>query len=510
MSFLLFITNLLSLSICENKKFDIAIGRNVSFENILDYLAQECMLSVIYEDRSSQEVLREKNIILNFHQATLPEILQTAFEALDLDYSFQNQRVRISRLKTQTFHIHYIATSRVAQSNTNILFSQDINYQDSFYSPNTTTSSEDTHQRLLDLTSMNDNSNKSGSKIYSVDALDFWGDIERQLYRIVFRENDKYIPSAQSYPITIDKASGFITITATPSQIHRADLYIKKLNYKLGVEVMIDVNILTISHSNIQTTGVDWSSLYSMSINPISNGNTPIVKFSNLSTEYGINIFSQDLSIGDIVEFLRSYGAVRSVSNPKILTLNNQPALISVGNILRYTQNLVFQTTNTSSTLQNTRQQYPSVFAGILLDITPSIQGDDIILKINPSVTTTKDSRIENQPNALSSPPNLSTNQLSSIVRLKNNQRAILGGLISRFNQRERRRFPILGYIPVIQYFFSYTRNNQSLQEMVIIITPKIIYPDTQNTLDSLQPELKNSNLQNGEEKTSNLISIGH
>ena len=224
----------------------------------------------------------------------------------------------------------------------------------------------------------------------------------------------------------------------------------------------------------------------------ILQGLTGVVSMTLASTthnphyQYGINIFSQDLSLGEIIQFLGTYGSVSSISNPKILTLNNQPALISVGNIIRYTQNLVYQTANTSSTLQNTRQQYPSVFSGVLLDITPSIEGDEIILRINPSITSTKDSKIENQSNALKSPPNLSTNQLSSIVKIKNNQRVILGGLISKQNLTQEKRLPILGYIPVLRYLFSYRKQREQTQEMVIIITPKIIHLDEEMKIPNI------------------------
>lgn len=488
--FILFFTLYLSATPCQNQKFDITIGKNISFYEILEHLAKECHLSIIYEDKDSQKILENKNILLNFYKSSLQEILQTGFEALDLDYKLRNKKVYVSRLKTQTFYINYVATSRVASSNTNIIFSQDTQ-QDYNYNQNIQTSAANAHQQLLDIAQSQDqNANRSGSNIYSLDAIDFWGELKEQLYPIVFRENDKYMPAQDSTPIIVDRGSGFITITATPSQLKRAQTYIQKLNSRLGTEVLIDVNIFTITHNNEQTTGIDWGALYGLGINS-SGAQSPLLSLSNSSLQYGVNIFSQDLSIGQIVQFLNTYGSVSSVSNPKILTLNNQPALISVGNIIRYTQNLIYQTANNSSTLQNTRQQYPSVFSGVLLDITPSIEGDEIILKINPSITSTKDNRIENESNALKSPPNLSTNQLSSIVRVKNNQKVILGGLISRQTITQKSHVPILGYIPVLRYLFSYSRNRERTQEMVIIITPKIIHLNENNTPHNPPKDLK-------------------
>ena len=472
--------------LCDKKKFDIAIGNQVSFKMVLEKIAQECMLSIVYKDKTANEILGDKSVVLNFYQANLKQILKTGFEALDLDFVFRDGVIEVSRLKTKTFFIHYPSTSRVASSNTNVIFSQD--GQQNGFIANQVGNTGDNHQKIIDLASQQDEiTNKSGSKIYSLDAIDFWGQIENELHQIVFRENDRYLPNPNFKPITINKASGFITITASPSQIARAARYIKALNEKMGQQVLIDVNIFTITHRDSKTTGIDWSSLYNLGIGAV--GDNPLISLGPKGIEYGVNIFSQDLTIGKIIEFLDTYGKVSSVSNPKILTLNNQPALISVGNVLRYSQNLIYQTTNNNAILQNTKQQYPSVFSGVLLDITPSIDGESIILKINPSITATKDSKIENETNALSSPPNLSTNQISSIVRLKNDQKVVLGGLISKLQIKQHKRIPILGYIPVIKYLFSHTRNIIQSQEMLIVITPKIIHDDTEIPIASQRAE---------------------
>ncbi len=461
---------LFSASLCEKRKFNIAIGNQVSFKTILEKLAKECLISIVYKDRDSAKILEQQEVFLNFHQASLKHILKTGFQSLDLDFSFNNNVITISHLITKTFFIHYPTTSRIASSNTHIIFSQDSQQSGNYNAP---IFSNDNHQRVMDMANQQQEStSKSGSKIYSLDAIDFWGEIQGEIHQIVFRENDHYIPSSDFKPIIINKASGFITITATPSQILRAQKYIESLNKKMAQQVLIDVNIFTITHHDTQTTGVDWSALYDLNLAQIKESG---VLLSSSLSDNKVNIFSQSLSIGKIVEFLNTYGNVSSISNPKILTLNNQPALISVGNVIRYAQNFVYQTTNNNAILQNTKQQYPSVFSGVLLDITPSIDGDFVILKINPSITATKDTKIENEANTLPSPPNLSTNQISSIVRLKNEQKVVLGGLISKLQTKQQKKIPILGYIPLLSYLFSHTKNVDQAQEIVIVITPKII-----------------------------------
>ena len=158
------------------------------------------------------------------------------------------------------------------------------------------------------------------------------------------------------------------------------------------------------------------------------------------------------------------------------MALNNQPAIISVGSVLRYSQELVYQSNNANNTIQNISTQYPSVFAGILLDITPSISQDTIILRINPAITKTKDPELENTAQALSSPPNLSTNQLSSIVKLKDGERVIIGGLLNNVNQITTQGIPKLSDIRGFKRIFGKQSRLQRSEELIIIITPTIIH----------------------------------
>ena len=261
--------------------------------------------------------------------------------------------------------------------------------------------------------------------------------------------------------------------------------------------MLIDVYIFNIQHSNNQTYGIDWNEFYKLgnllTLPPNAEGSNNALTGIN-NGDFAISIFSQGVSINRIVEFLQTYGKVQSVSNPKVLTLNNQPAIISVGSVLRYFQNTTYQTTTQGTSIQNLSQAFPSVFAGILLDVTPSVKNDKIILKINPSITKTKDISIENQTTALESPPNLSTKQLSSLVQVKDGEKIVLGGLIDKTEGQILRKLPILGDIPLIKYLFSYKKNIKETQEMVIIISPHIVRLDVKAHEQNKEGEDKHIN----------------
>ena len=472
---------------CNQKSFTLQSSPNLSPRILLEELASQCSLSLSYEN-GAKKALDSTKVALNFKQKRFDEIISTIAKASDLHYELESGLVRFNHLNTRTFHINYISTARVASSNTDVVYGQESQmnslspYSSSYayqhlQNPINSQSplGEDVQSKALSQGTQSPLFGKSGTKIYSIDELNFWGELENELIALVYQEQDSYNPKHPR--IIINKGAGLITINATNAQLDRAKDYLDSLQSRLSQQVQIDVQIFTIEHNDSNTIGVNWGKLYELSINT-QNPTPEIFSSQNGNLNYGVYVFSQNLQLGDIVQFLNQYGTTKSISNPKIITLNNQPAIISVGNVLRYSQSLIYQTSTNSSTIQNTGYQYPSVFSGVLLDVTPSIQNNQVILKINPSITAAKDPSIENQPTALSSPPNLSTNQLSSIVRINDGQKVILGGLISESHNVVTKKIPLLGSIPLLKYLFSYKKTIKQKREMVIVITPKIIGND--------------------------------
>lgn len=480
----------LQTSLACSTPINIHSGSNVALSKILEEIASICHLNVIYLQEQTKAMLDSKKTSIHINNKPLIQVLDSLLKSNDFHYTLQKDTLQVGFLLTKTFEISYIATTRVGSSNTDIVFSQD-NQTHSPYSTHTNAPlgfsnfeiESQAHKMAMNkATSNTQTMGKSGTKIYSIDEIDFWGELQNEIAGVAYAPGDSYQPTTSELKnkkdIIINKAAGLLTITATPKQIKRVESYLATLNNKIQKQVLIDVYIFNIQHSNNQTYGIDWNEFYKLgnllTLPPNAEGsNNALIGVNN--GDFAISIFSQGISINRIVEFLQTYGKVQSVSNPKVLTLNNQPAIISVGSVLRYFQNTTYQTTTQGTSIQNLSQAFPSVFAGILLDVTPSVKNDKIILKINPSITKTKDISIENQTTALESPPNLSTKQLSSLVQVKDGEKIVLGGLIDKTEGQILRKLPILGDIPLIKYLFSYKKNIKETQEMVIIISPHIV-----------------------------------
>jgi len=179
-----------------------------------------------------------------------------------------------------------------------------------------------------------------------------------------------------------------------------------------------------------------------------------------------------------LIDFLEKSGEVTILSNPKVLTLNNQPALITIGENINYnvpTEIAITQTGNLGT------QSYTpsSIFVGILLNITPEITEDgNIILRINPSVSELKDPtqlQLTTGQKFREIAPDTKEKKISSVVKVKDGSTIILGGLITNTKNFTVNGVPLLKDIPILGHAFkSKKKLNQSV-ELVFVIRPKII-----------------------------------
>jgi len=192
--------------------------------------------------------------------------------------------------------------------------------------------------------------------------------------------------------------------------------------------------------------------------------------------------------VNDVVKFLSTQGDVTTVSSPRIMTLNNQPALISVGEEIFYKLQSSTSGGGAAGGAGAVAQgdTVSSVFAGILLDITPEIDSNGYVtLKINPSISK-KANANDSTTGTRDIPPDLIRRQISSVITVKDGEHAILGGLITSSTGFDNNKVPLLGDMPVIGSLFKRENKIHVINELVLIITPHIIYNSKSVSLKDL------------------------
>jgi general secretion pathway protein D len=467
---------------CQYQLFNITAAQNVKVKDFIDQLSNDCQFSIVVTDKYAKRILNSDVGQTYIKNLTLGEVFKLILSNNNLFYTFKDNTLTISYLKTKTFDIDYILSQRTANGSTDITIGSTSNGTSGGLMNNSSSSSSNSNSNT-------GNQATSGVTIKSEDKMQFWHKLDQQLKEVLNRPEDTYVAED---PI-INKNAGLITVTATKNQLSRLNEYLKRLQQKVKLQVLIDVQLLTVTMDKSKTTGIDWSELYklgdvnvnlgygtSMASGLVSGGSTSSTgTTSTPATTSGSSSYvtiTGVQSLSNIIKFLKTQGKVHSISNPKVLTLNNQPALITSGTQYFYTLTQSENQTSSGGTSTATNQIIQSVFAGILLDITPEISDNNMItLKINPSISSTVENMSSSTSATRSSPPDLDRSQLSSVVTVKNGSRIILGGLIQTITTVDNNKVPILGDIPGLSYLFSHKSDSKQVKELVIVIQPHII-----------------------------------
>ena len=425
---ILFIELILGFN-CNKKLFTLKVEHPLILKNIIKDISNECNLNVIVKDKTAYQLLNSDVDFINIQNEPLKYLLKVLFDSKNLFFSINNNILTISYYKTKTFKINYI--------------------------PNTITGNSDL--------------NSTTNKLTTNYSFDFWSNLEKNLENILKNTNDKY-----KLPI-IDKNAGLVTVTGNKEQLEEVSKYLQLLNKRLSKEVLIDVHIYSVELSSSHQTGIDWSK-FSLSLPNVSR---PIRGRYLLGSESIFN--SATFNLNAFLNFLAQNGNVNSVSNPKIVTLNSQKAIIRVGSTIYY--KYASEITETENGTPITDYTIGSTFVGVLLDITPQIDDNgEIILSINPQVSRFKDINQLSQTNR-AMPPDTKDNSLMTVVKLKNNQTLVLGGLITSDENLQINGIPVLKEIPIIKYLFSSKDKITSKKELVFVITPHIIDLNKKETL---------------------------
>lgn len=477
----------LEASNCNDRALSITTIATISIKEILDQLSSECGFSVVIKagDKDATQTLLNTVSSLNIKNLSLHEIFNILLSQNDLIYSFRKNILSISSVDTRIFKVDYITSIREGRAVVKA-------------------SADSAPIQLDDITNTNTNTDTKNQEniIETTEKFDFWERMATEIEAIMNNGKESF---KAPLPV-VNSNAGLVSVTGTKAQLERVDEYISKLNKSLKKQVMIDVRIVSVELNNEYQRGVDWSK-FDLSFNSYLNGNqnTPsqftFGRWNDTHTAWDIITPSMNpirggfilqgavnINLEGVINFLDTTGTTRVVSSPKIMTMNNQQALISVGDNINYQVINTIIGTETRTESVNVKQY--STFIGILLNLLPEVSDDGkIMLRINPSLNTFKyeeDNRRQTDPRSIA--PDTLQKKLSSVVHINSGDTVVLGGLISQESSDGTTKVPGLGDIPVLGYLFKSEKKILRNTELVFIITPRIVDIDEGNNLkDSLK-----------------------
>ena len=414
----------------------------------------------------------EGSISLELQNVSVVDVMDVVKSVYGYPYKKRDNLYQVlpGGLRSEVFHIDYLSLKRRGISETQVTNGEVSTAGTSSTGGNSSSNNNNNN-------SNNDNNNRGsiGAKIRTETESDFWSELQQTLTVL--------IGSEQGRRVIVTPQAGIIVVRAMPDEIAAAKDFLRRAELIMRRQVVLEAKILEVQLSDSYQTGIDWTSISDVDGNPLTFA---VAGSSTVSPNAVGGAFSAAYSSSDflgVIEMLETQGSVQVLSSPRISTVNNQKAVIKVGQDEFFVTEISnTTTTSTGTTTNNPEVELTPFFSGIALDVTPQIsENDEIILHIHPSISEVEDQAktITLGDQAVELPLALSTiRETDSVVYARSGQVVVLGGLMQNKSIDNNSGTPVLGNMPLIGHLFSQQRNSTIKNELVILLKPIIMGPD--------------------------------
>ncbi len=299
--------------------------------------------------------------------------------------------------------------------------------------------------------------------------------------------------------LVLDERSGALIIANTPVNLK----IIEDILYNLDitpVQVLIEARFVELEVTDVEELGIEWKATEDWGLDRSDGANVgqleenagwDFTSFSRASeglnlTYTGVLTYPQYQAV---VHALSETQNAKTLSAPRVSTLNNQRASIKVVDEWIYPTRYEFQVVQSDingdgdfddaneTTYSNVPVDFVTKDVGILLHVTPNIgaDGKTITLALVPEVSEGTAGFFSYTGSV--SLPKFTSRTLSTSVVINNGETVALGGLVKESTTKTVTKVPILGDIPILGHFFRKKTDSIVRKNLLIFVTASIISP---------------------------------
>ena len=191
-----------------------------------------------------------------------------------------------------------------------------------------------------------------------------------------------------------------------------------------------------------------------------------------------LSFLNQDFS--GVISLLSTQGNVQVLSSPRVTAINNQKAVIKVGDDEYFVTDVSSQNTITSTTTSVVPNiELTPFFSGIALDVTPQIdENGSVLLHVHPSVIETQEQEKVvslNQEQIVLPLAQSTIRESDTIIKAASGEIVVIGGLMQTSLTDSESKTPLLGDIPLLGELFTNKSQRETKKELIILLKPTVI-----------------------------------
>ncbi len=307
----------------------------------------------------------------------------------------------------------------------------------------------------------------------------------------------------------LDRKSNTLYVRSTPSSIAELKRLLGALDYN-NVQVLIETRFIEVSEAAQRELGIDWgfaggsgnlgiAGAGGTGLATIQGTGLPLAAGVGPSAGLNAALISGDNFVARL-KALESKGQADTLSEPKILALNNSLGIIELTKQVSYISDYEARSNSTNSNVVDNTvvtnnstalvPQFQIIDTGISLRIRPSVarNSDVITLAINPKVRELLDIKGQEFEYASNSggarvltgtvqQPEIGERNLQAILHVQNGQTVALGGLTTERDQKKQEGLPYVSEIPLLGGLFQRRSRFNERRNLIILVAAHIVDP---------------------------------
>ncbi|MBN2119753.1 MAG: tetratricopeptide repeat protein [Candidatus Omnitrophica bacterium] len=299
--------------------------------------------------------------------------------------------------------------------------------------------------------------------------------------------------------IVLDKRTNSLIISNTPKNLQ----VVEDILYNLDVcpyQILIEARFLEVDVTDLKELGIEWKTNSDAAIEQ-ENGafkhgvdedsGVDFTAFTNAAEGFNLTYKGvlTDPQFQAILHALEKSNKTKTLSAPRITTLNNQLAAIKVVDEWIYPTRYEFQIVQYDlngdgdyddageTEFQNVPTDFVRRDVGIILKVVPSmgIDSETISLSLIPEVSEATADYFQYTGDV--SLPRFSSRNLATTVAVESGDTVVLGGLIKEVRTHNKSKVPLLGDIPLLGNLFRKEYDSIERRNLLIFVTARILLP---------------------------------
>ena len=314
---------------------------------------------------------------------------------------------------------------------------------------------------------------------------DFWSELESNLATILKNIQEKKTESDPPL-YTLHKQAGIVSIYASESQHKEVENFLRMLRLSLSSQVLIEVKIVEVLLKDEFKTGINWNLLKGDLLFQASLGETFMPRTLKESSPRDIVTFgARGKELTDIINLMRKFGVVRTLSSPRLIAMNNEPGVMKIATNyvffrIDYNRDYGYDTVREHEYVSSEVHTVP---IGLIMVVHPSINmtTGDITLSLRPTISRIVEEKpdpavaIVSKESHQSYVPVVRKQEFESLVSMRSGDFIVMGGFMEEISKNHRSDIPYLSDFLPANLLTNSTEEEHTISELVIFLKATLI-----------------------------------